>query len=89
MQNMTIAFLKKRKLEEERMSEWISSPQSSNVAGFGYDEANQMLTVEFNNGSRYNYYDVPQHIFDGMNSADSKGGFLHANIKGVYRYARQ
>ena len=71
------------------MSEWISTPQSSNVAGFCYDEANQTLTVEFKSGSRYNYYDVPQHIFEGMKAADSKGKYLNAEIKGAYRYARQ
>lgn len=71
------------------MSEWISTPQSSNVAGFGYDEATQVLTVEFNSGSRYDYYDVPEHIFEGMKSADSKGKYLNAEIKGHYRYARQ
>ncbi len=76
------------KLEEIIMSEWISTPQSSNVAGFCYDEASQTLTVEFNSGSRYNYYDVPQHIFEVMKSADSKGKFLNDQIKCVYRYAR-
>ena len=71
------------------MSEWISTPQSSNVAGFCYDEVSQTLTVEFNSGSRYNYYDVPQHVFEGMKSAESKGRYLNAEIKGAYRYARQ
>ena len=71
------------------MSEWVSTPQSSNVAGFCYDDASQTLTVEFNSGSRYNYYDVPQHVFEGMKSAESKGRYLNAEIKGVYRYARQ
>jgi predicted RNA-binding Zn ribbon-like protein len=71
------------------MSDWIFTPQSSNVAGFGYDVANQVLTVEFNSGSRYDYYDVPEHIFEGMKSADSKGRYLNAEIKGHYRYARQ
>ena len=71
------------------MSEWVSTPQSSNVSGFSYEESNQVLTVEFNSGSRYDYYDVPQHVFDGMNSADSKGKYLNAEIKGHYRYARQ
>jgi hypothetical protein len=70
------------------MSEWISTPQSNNVARFRYDEASQTLTVEFNSGSRYNYYDVRQHIFEEMKSADSKGKFLNDQIKGVYRYAR-
>ena len=71
------------------MSEWISTPQSSNVAGFCYDKASQVLTVEFKSGSRYNYYDVPENIFDGLKSADSKGKYLHAEVKGYYRYARQ
>jgi len=77
------------KQKEKMMSEWIPTPQSSNVVGFRYDEASQTLTVEFNGGSRYNYYDVPQHVFEGMKSADSKGKYLNTEIKGVYRYARQ
>jgi len=71
------------------MNDWKPTPESSNIAGFGYEETNQVLTVEFNNGSRYNYYDVPSHIFDGMKTAHSKGNYLHANIKGRFRYARQ
>lgn len=71
------------------MSEWISTPESSNVTGFRYEEATQVLTVEFNSGSRYDYYDVPEHVFEGMKSADSKGKFINSEIKSHYRYARQ
>jgi len=71
------------------MSEWIPTPESSNVAGFGYEETTQVLTVEFNSGSRYDYYDIPSHIFEGMKTADSKGKYLNVEIKGHYRYARQ
>lgn len=71
------------------MSEWILTPQSSNVARFRYDAASQVLTVEFNSGGRYNYYDVPEYIFEGMKTADSTGRYLNAEIKGHYRYARQ
>lgn len=67
---------------------WISTPESSNVAGFGYDPSTNILTVEFKNGSRYNYYDVPEHQFHGMQAAASRGQFLAQNIKNVYRYAR-
>jgi len=56
------------------MSEWISTPQSSNVVGFSYDEATQVLTVEFNSGSRYDYYDVPERIFEGMKALKAKSG---------------
>lgn len=71
------------------MSEWISTPESSNIAGFGYAKTTQTLTVEFKNGNRYDYYDVPEHIFEGMKSADSKGKYLNAHVKNHYRYARQ
>lgn len=67
---------------------WIPTPQSSNVAGFTYDQASRVLTVEFKNGTRYSYYDVPEGLFDGMKAAPSKGQFLAQNIKGKFRYAR-
>jgi hypothetical protein len=67
---------------------WIPTPESSNIAGFGYDSDSHVLTVEFNHGGRYNYYDVPEHVFQQMKSAGSKGQFLAQNIRNVYRYAR-
>ncbi len=71
------------------MSEWISTPESSNVSGFSYEATTQTLTVEFNSGSRYDYYDVLEHVYEGMKNADSKGRYLNTEIKGHYRYARQ
>jgi hypothetical protein len=68
--------------------EWIESPESSNIARFGYDESSQILTVEFINGGSYNYYDVPTMVFEQMKAAPSKGQFLAQSIKGIYRYAR-
>jgi len=67
---------------------WIETPESSNIARFQYDEANQVLTIEFSNGGTYEYYDVPEHIIEQFKAASSKGQFLSQNIKGVYRYAR-
>jgi hypothetical protein len=67
---------------------WIATPQSSNIAGFDYDKDRQVLTVEFKNGGRYNYYEVPETVFDGMKAASSKGQFLAQNVKSIYRYAR-
>ena len=68
--------------------EWTQTPNSSNVVAFGYDSEAQILTVEFKNGARYNYYDVPDTIADGMRSADSHGKYLARSVKGNYRYAR-
>jgi hypothetical protein len=61
---------------------------SSNVASIGYDAENTTLEIEFNNGSIYQYFDVPENVFDGLRSADSIGAYLAANIKGIYRYSR-
>ena len=67
---------------------WIDTPESSNIAGFGYDSEAQVLTVEFKQGGRYNYYDVPETVYEQMKTAPSKGQYLAQNIKGRYRYAR-
>jgi hypothetical protein len=67
---------------------WIATPESSNISGFGYVKERHMLIVEFKNGTRYNYYDVLEVVFEQMKAAPSKGQFLAQNIKGAYRYAR-
>jgi hypothetical protein len=67
---------------------WISTPESSNIAGFSHDKEKSVLTVEFKNGARYNYFDVPEVIFERMKGAPSKGQFLAQNIKNQFRYAR-
>lgn len=65
-----------------------SPVSSSNVESVGYEKDSETLEVEFKNGTLYQYFDVPQQIFDGLISADSVGGYLAQNIKGVYRYSR-
>lgn len=68
--------------------DWIDTPESSNVARIAYDEASRVLKVEFKNGRVYDYFDVPDHVFDGMRNASSKGQYLAQQVKGHYRYAR-
>lgn len=61
---------------------------SSNVAEIGYDLGSSTLEVMFNDGSLYQYFDVPESVYDDFVRAESHGGYLHANIRGEYRYAR-
>lgn len=68
--------------------DWIDTPGSSNIARFAYDEASNVLKVEFKNGGQYDYFDVPHHVFEGMRNAASTGQYLAQQIKGSYRYAR-
>lgn len=62
---------------------------SSNISSIGYDPENLILEVEFTTGAVYQYYDVPQSIYDGLMAADSHGTFLSAYVKkGGYRYVQ-
>lgn len=61
---------------------------SSNVTSVGYDPGSGTLEVEFHNGSIYQYFDVPEAIYNGLIHADSVGGFLAAYVKGTYRFSR-
>lgn len=66
----------------------IISVTSSNVEAIGYDKDSQTLQVEFKNGSVYQYFDVPENVFNELRDAGSIGGYLASNIKGIYRYSR-
>lgn len=61
---------------------------SSNVASVGYDEATQILEVEFVNGSVYQYYNVGNALFEQFMQAASKGQFLNIYIRPSYPYSR-
>ncbi|MEP1150905.1 MAG: KTSC domain-containing protein [Balneola sp.] len=61
---------------------------SSNIASIGYDDATQTLEIEFLNGSVYQYFDVPQQVYNELMGQGSKGQYLARNIKGNYRYTR-
>jgi len=61
---------------------------SSNIADIGYDPSTMTLEVGFLNGGVYQYFDVPEAVYEEFMRAESKGRFLHAHIKGNYRYAK-
>ena len=66
----------------------MTNVSSSNVQAVGYDECSSTLQVEFKNGTLYQYFDVPEHVFTGLRDAGSVGGYLASQIKGVYRYSK-
>jgi len=70
---------------------WVDTPDSSQIAGFGYTPATQQLTIKFKHGgSVYDYQNVPQAVFDGLNAAESKGRYFGQNIRHApYPYKRR
>lgn len=67
---------------------WIDTPTSSNIIGFGYDPATQELTVKFHGGRSYTYTGVPKHIYTGMKGTDSVGKFFSSKIKDVFPFTK-
>lgn len=55
--------------------------ESRALEQMGYDEGANELHVVFKNGRRCIYSTVPPHIWEGMVNADSRGGYLDANVK--------
>lgn len=68
--------------------EEYSSFNSSNIRVLRYNFDTSTLEVSFHSGGVYQYFDVPQHEWENFKLAESKGKFLHNNIKGHYRYSR-
>ena len=64
------------------------SVASSNLASLGYDAQTGTLEAEFLGGGIYQYYGVPQNMYDQLMTAPSKGQFLNAYIKNQYPYSR-
>lgn len=59
----------------------------SNLNAVGYDPDTQILRIEFFSGT-YDYFDVPEFIFNQLLTADSKGKYHAAFIKNQYRYQK-
>lgn len=53
---------------------------SSNIVSAGYDAADETLEIEFQSGNVYQYFDVPETIFQGLMTAASKGEYFHDQI---------
>ncbi|MGI1833943.1 KTSC domain-containing protein [Bacillus altitudinis] len=60
---------------------------SSNLNAVGYDLHSQILRIAFRNGT-YDYYGVPESVYNGLMSAASLGKYHDRFIKNSYNFAR-
>jgi uncharacterized protein len=63
------------------------SVPSSNISSMGYDPATETLEVEFKSGSVYQYYGVPEALYEQLDRAPSIGSFLNTYIRNSYPYS--
>lgn len=54
---------------------------SSHISAIGYCDSSSVLQVDFSNGSRYRYFNVPTQIFTAFLTARSKGRYFNTFIK--------
>lgn len=51
-----------------------------------YEYETYRLKLTFNKGNSYNYTKVPNHVFEGLRTSQSKGKFINKYILPVYKY---
>lgn len=64
----------------------IATVESATLATVGYDEAQELLQLEFGSRVVYLYFGVPAAVFEALLSASSKGRYFNGTIRGRYPY---
>lgn len=62
---------------------------SSNLQDATYDPDVENLTITFQDGNPYVYFNVPVSVYRGLTQASSAGQYFHRQIKGRYSYEAQ
>ena len=63
--------------------------QSSNLASIGYEPDTSTLEIEFVTGSIYQYFGVPQAVYEELMNASSKGSYFYRQVREAgYSYVK-
>jgi len=62
--------------------------KSSNIKASEYDTESKELVVEFNNGAKYKYDNVPHQVYTKFRLAESQGKFFTTDIAKQYSYKK-
>ncbi len=62
--------------------------KSSNIKSSEYDTESKELVVEFNNGFKYEYEDVPHQAYTKFRMAESQGKYFTTDISKAYKYKK-
>ncbi len=72
-----------------RGSQHCPDVNSSAIADVAYNNALGRLTVKFNTGRTYDYFNVSNQRYQAFCDADSKGRYFNQNIRHAYAYTRR
>jgi hypothetical protein len=74
--------------EEINGTRIINEIQSSNIRKTEYDTENKTLLVEFNNGMKYEYQEVPHQLYTQFRMSESQGKFFSSKIAKTFKYKK-
>lgn len=60
---------------------------STTLLALAYDDAGEILQLEFRSRSIYHYYGVPVAVYEALLGAASKGSYFNRVIRGRFPYA--
>lgn len=74
--------------EEIKGTKILNEIESSNLVRTEYDVETKKLVVEFKNGLKYEYDDVPHQTYTTFRSAKSQGNFFNTSISKAFKYRK-
>lgn len=74
--------------EEIKGTKIFNEIKSSNLKKTEYDTETKLMIVEFNNGTKYEYQDVPHQIYTRFRMSESQGKFFSTDIAKKYKYKK-
>lgn len=66
----------------------LNEIKSSNIKKTEYDTETKKLVVDFNNGFKYEYDEVPLQVYTKFRMSESQGKFFTTDIAKKYKYKK-
>lgn len=63
--------------------------ESRAIASLGYDEATEVLEIEYRNGAVYRYLRVPASVYAWLQRTPNKGAFVARMVANDYAFEEQ
>jgi KTSC domain len=76
------------KKEEIKGTKILNEIESANITRSEYDTESKEMIVEFKNGARYIYNEVPHNVYTKFRLSESQGKFFTAEISKKFKYAK-
>jgi len=64
------------------------SVSSTDLSSIGYDLESKTLEIEFKSGGIYQYFNVPEYVYEALLNASSHGKYFNQNIKEQYQCSK-